>query len=293
MKRKLPSLIDKDIVGDITTTLNKIGIMYRIFSRTKTIQSLTKKIESEGKYLAGTAKIQDLIGIRIVLYFPDDIELVHKAMSSAYVERKKDASIDDFDANTFKPVRYNLVYELPSGSHYELDCENSSCIDNTFELQIRTVLSEGWHEVEHDLRYKFKKDWHHSSTESRKLNGVYASLETNEWTMIRILEEVAYTHYKEKNWEAMLRQKLRLRIVDFELGDEIIELFNADIELAKKFFRVDREELISELYNKGYSYPLTLKNLVWFANTIFIQNETILNNTPELFVEEFSIVSSS
>lgn len=288
MKKTLPSLHEKDIVKNITDTLNRIGIMYRIFSRSKGTRSLTKKIHSKSKYLEGKAKIQDLIGIRIVLYFPDDIQLVHRAMSATYVERRKDASIDDLDDNTFKPVRYNLVYELPNESLYDLNLENSHCVDDTFELQIRTVLSEGWHEVEHDLRFKFQDDWRQSSTESRKLNGVYASLETNEWTMIRILEEVAYKHYKQKNWEAMLRQKLRLRIQDFELGEEVNQLFNSDIELAKKFFRVDREELISEMYNKEFSYPLTIKNLVWFANTVFVRDETILGGTPEEFVEEFS-----
>ena len=288
MKAKLPSLVEKAIVEDITRTLDKIGIMYRIFSRAKDLRSLTRKINSKPKYLEGRSKIQDMIGIRIVLYFPDDIELVHKAMSVTYVERRKDASIDDLDDNTFKPVRYNLVYELPSKSNYDLDFENSECVDDTFELQIRTVLSEGWHEVEHDLRYKYQGDWNESATESRKLNGVYASLETNEWTMIRILEDVAYKHYKQKNWEAMLRQKLRLRIQDFELGEEINLLFHEDIELAKKFFRVDREDFISQLYSKGFDYPLTLKNLVWFANTVFIQSEKILANTPPEFVEEFS-----
>lgn len=288
MKLKLPSLVEKAIVEDITLTLDKIGIMYRIFSRAKDIRSLKRKIESKPKYLEGRSKIQDMIGIRIVLYFPDDIELVHNAMSATYVERRKDASIDDLDDNTFKPVRYNLVYELPSQSSYDLDFENSECVDDTFELQIRTVLSEGWHEVEHDLRYKYQGDWNESATESRKLNGVYASLETNEWTMIRILEDVAYKHYKQKNWEAMLRQKLRLRIQDFELGEDIKQLFHEDIELAKKFFRVDREDFIYQLYNKGFDYPLTLRNLVWFANTVFVQDEKISANTPPEFLEEFS-----
>ncbi|HHF2901327.1 TPA: hypothetical protein ACPJZU_003915 [Vibrio alginolyticus] len=288
MKTKLPSSVEKVIVEDITRTLNKVGIMYRIFSRAKDLRSLTRKIRSKPKYLERRSKIQDMIGIRIVLYFPDDIELVHNAMSATYVERRKDASIDNFDDNTFKPVRYNLVYELPSKCSYDLDFENSECVDDTFELQIRTVLSEGWHEVEHDLRYKYQDDWNESATESRKLNGVYASLETNEWTMIRILEGVAYKHYKQQNWEAMLRQKLRLRIQDFELGEDINQLFNTDVELAKKFFRVDREDFIYQLYNKGFDYPLTLRNLVWFANTVFIQNEKILENTPPEFVEEFS-----
>lgn len=294
MKKNLPSLIEKDIVINIKKILNRIGIMYRIFSRIKDMTSLRKKISSKPKYSKGEAKIQDLIGIRIVLYFPDDIALVHNIMSKTYSESRKDASIDNLDNNTFKPARYNLVYELPNKSHYDLDFkhyEYLNSVDNTFELQIRTVLSEGWHEVEHDLRYKFQDDWQQSSTESRKMNGVYASLETNEWTMILILDEVAYKHYKQKNWEAMLRQKLRLRIQDFELGKEINQLFDSDIELAKKFFRVDREELISELYKKGYDYPLTLKNLVFFANTIFVLNKTILGRTPEVFVEEFSILN--
>ncbi|CAK2693719.1 RelA/SpoT domain-containing protein [Vibrio crassostreae] len=288
MKQNLPTLIEKDLVQGISKSLDKIGIMYRIFSRAKDSRSLSKKIASKAKYLEGRSKIQDLIGIRVVLYFPDDIGLVHKVMSTTYSERKKDASIDDLDDNTFKPVRYNLVYELPSETRFTLDCDNSHCIDDTFELQIRTVLSEGWHEVEHDLRFKFQDDWKDSSTESRKLNGVYASLETSEWTMIRILEDVAYKHYKQKNWEAMLRQKLRLRIQDFALCEDIIQIFNTDVELAKKFFRVDREDFISELYNKGFDYPLTLKNLIWFANTVFVRNTQILEGTPEEFVEEYS-----
>ncbi|EGR1265185.1 hypothetical protein ACSVJV_001779 [Vibrio cholerae] len=288
MTEKLPTIIERYLAENITKTLDKLGVMYRIFSRAKDSCSLEKKINSKSKYLAGEAKIQDLIGIRIVLYFPDDIALVHKAMSAKYTERQKDASIDDLDDNTFKPVRYNLIYELPSGSLYDLSFENAQCVDNTFELQIRTVLSEGWHEVEHDLRYKFQNDWKESPIESRKLNGVYAALETNEWTMLQILDDVAYKHYKQRNWEAMLRQKLRLRIPDFKLESEINQLFDADIELAKKFFRIDRQELLSEMHHKGFDYPLNLKNLVWFANVVFIKNQAILDMTPELFIEEFS-----
>ncbi len=289
MKAMLPNLMEREVVGNITDTLNKLGIMYRIFSRVKDSHSLSKKISSKFKYLEGSSRIQDFIGVRVVMYFPDDIELVHKTMTAIYCERKKDASIDDLDDNTFKPVRYNLVYELPKDSCYDLGFDNAHCVDNTFELQIRTVLSEGWHEVEHDLRYKFQDDWSASHIESRKLNGVYASLETSEWTMIRILEDVAYKHYKQQNWEAMLRQKLRLRIQDFDLGEDINLLFDSNTELAKKFFRVDRESLITELYEKGFDYPLTLKNIVFFTNTVFVRDKSILGLTPEEFVEEYTL----
>jgi hypothetical protein len=221
------------------------------------------------------------------LYFPDDIELVHGVISSIYTESKTDASVDDFDANTFKPVRYNLVYHLLNDLEYSIST-NGEFVDSTFELQIRTVLSEGWHEVEHDLRYKYKGDWISSPGESRKLNGVYAALETSEWTMVQLLEEVAYKHYKNKSWEAMFRQKLRLRMRGFELGEELTQIFDTDNELAKKFFRVDRLNLIEELYKRDYSYPLELSNVVLFCNAVFVKNEIIKDITPPEFFLEFS-----
>lgn len=288
MHKNIPSSVAKEIVSLISLKLDKIGVMYRIFSRVKDVSSLNKKIESDDKYINGKAKIQDLVGIRVVLYFPDDIELVHDVISSSYAESKKDTSIDDLDANTFKPVRYNLVYSLLDELNYNIPGPNGAVVDSTFELQIRTVFSEGWHEVEHDLRYKYQDDWISSPGESRKLNGVYAALETSEWTMVQLLEEVAYKHYKNKSWEAMFRQKLRLRMRGFKLGENLTQIFDNDIELAKKFFRIDRLSLIGELYKREYSYPLELSNIVLFCNAVFIKNEVIISITPPEFLEEFS-----
>ena len=45
-------------------------------------------------------------------------------------------------------------------------------IEPTFKIQIRTVFSEGWHEVEHDLRYKCKDDWEGCELYSHTLNGI-------------------------------------------------------------------------------------------------------------------------
>jgi len=288
MHKNIPSTAAKEIVSLISSKLDKIGVMYRIFSRVKEESSLNKKIESDEKYINGEAKIQDLVGIRIVLYFPDDIELVHSVVSSSYSESKKDASIDDLDANTFKPVRYNLVYNLLDDTKYSLSTTNEDFVDNTFELQIRTVFSEGWHEVEHDLRYKFQDDWLNNSSESRKLNGVYATLETSEWTMVQLLEEVAYKHYKNGSWEAMFRQRLRLRMRGFKLNECLNNIFDNNYELAKKFYRIDRFNLIQELYKREYSYPLELTNIVLFCNTVFIKNEAIIKITPPEFFDEFS-----
>ena len=284
--KNIPSLISRNVVSQITESLDDLGIMFRIFSRVKSTPSLEKKIDSKAKYRTGEAKIQDLIGVRVVLYFPDDIKIVHRIISSLYEESEKDASIDGHNDNTFKPVRYNLIYKLTDS--YEILHEYTDCVDDTFELQIRTVFSEGWHEVEHDLRYKYNGDWENSPVESRLLNGIYASLETNEWTMIQILEEVAYKHYKQENWESMLRQRLRLRLVSEPLHTEIIAFFNNNSDVAKQFFRIERAKLISEMYRVNFRYPLTMSNILYFSNLALIKNPQFQELIPEEVTEDIN-----
>lgn len=284
--------VSRQIQEKIEDKLNNMGIMFRIFQRVKDPKSLAIKLSGNEEY-GKTKLLQDFIGIRIVLYFPDDVAVVHHALSCVFNEREKDQSIDKMKATTFKPVRYNLVYDVPDDYNYELPYELSGKVDKTFELQLRTVLSEGWHEVEHDLRYKYKSDWADFPEETRMLNGIYASLETNEWTMIKIFEEIAYGHYKSRNWEAMLRQRLRLRLSKDPMDQNIHSIFDSNIDLAKKFFRVDRQQLVGLLNDKKFDYPVNLTNLVMFANMQMIQSQEITDITPQTFIDDFSGLEQS
>lgn len=277
----------KEITASISSKLSDVGIMFRLFSRAKSQGSLMKKLESESNYGEGK-KLQDLIGIRVVLYFADDIDTVREIISSSFDERAKDVSIDENRLDEFKATRYNIVYSLDSDYTKSLNLKaESSRIDNTFELQIRTIFSEGWHEVEHDLRYKCKSDWLGFDNQSRRLNGVYATLETSEWTMIKIFDELAYSHYKKQEWPAMFRQKFRLRFIDETLDDNLLEIFK-DIELVKKFFRIDRSKLIKSMSKKGFYYPMKLQNIIYFANINKVKDSRITKLIPEMMLEDMS-----
>ena len=260
--------------------------MYRIFSRSKTCSSVEAKIKSNPKY--GTLKkIQDLMGIRIVLYFNDDIKTVRSIVSSIYQECSNDVSIDEVGKEEFRAVRYNIIYSLTDKLKKTLNLdENEVKFDETFELQIRTIFSEGWHEIEHDLRYKCKDDWIGFDSESRLLNGVYASLENSEWTMVKIFDELAYNHYKNKQWSSMLRQKLRIKFTHQILRQEISEVLDGDLNLAKKFFRVNRNVLISEMNKKEYYYPVSLNNIVYFMNILYVHDERIYELTPSMMIDD-------
>lgn len=274
------------IVEEISDSLNRVGILYRIFSRVKNKESRNKKLK-DPKY-GTTKKMQDLIGIRIVLYFNDDIKTVRKLISNKFEELSKDSSIDDFGTDEFKAVRFNIVYKLHESLAEKLYFKDEHRIDKTFELQIRTIFSEGWHEVEHDLRYKCKSDWDNNHNESRKLNGIYATLETSEWTMIKIFDELAYNHYKNQDLLGMMRQKFRLRIIDKDISDDIKDIVLTEAGLLKDIFRVNRNKLLLAMAEREFYYPLTFDNIIYFSNIVFIHNDKLLSVTPNTMIEEMT-----
>ena len=146
------------ITSEISETLSKCGLMFRIFSRVKSESSIRHKLQV--KYASRKTKIQDMIGIRIVVYFQDDVDVLALYYSVGDVVKK---AIDEFDTSTFRPQRLNITSRIPSELTEEfyasLPEQFRDCVEPTYEIQIRTVFSEGWHEVEHDLRYKCKEDW--------------------------------------------------------------------------------------------------------------------------------------
>ena len=64
--------IAASLTSCISDTLEKCGLMFRIFSRVKSESSIRHKLEV--KYASKRIKIQDMIGIRIVVYFQDDVD---------------------------------------------------------------------------------------------------------------------------------------------------------------------------------------------------------------------------
>jgi ppGpp synthetase/RelA/SpoT-type nucleotidyltranferase len=66
-------LIANNLQHLIQSELDRIGLLCRVFSRAKSVESIEKKIKkSAGKYTPTGKKIQDAFGVRVALYFPDD-----------------------------------------------------------------------------------------------------------------------------------------------------------------------------------------------------------------------------
>ncbi len=280
--------VTREITENIESALLKVGIMFRLFSRAKSEDSIKRKLlEKKEIYIAQNRKMQDLIGLRIALYFADDQIICEKIVDNLF--KRRGTEKDSFPINSFGPTRWNLVYDLPMNLAAQIPILQENClIDSTFEIQFRTVLSEGWHEVEHDLRYKCKDSWAAHDDLSRSLNGIYASLEVSDWSMLKLFDEIAHRSYKNRDWNSLIRNKFRLRLTNDSLSEKIQNFLNQNASIAKKIYRSERSDFIQELLRLDHPIPITANNIVFLTNRLFIKNSEIISFEPRPINELFS-----
>lgn len=270
------------LVNEVEKAIAKHGIMFRLFFREKTADSLEAKInKTPGKY-GDNKKVQDIVGIRIALYFIDDVLATQEILESAFEHLGEFSQIDTPKNESFKAIRRNLIFKLPDFFSVEalVGVEHQNLVDNTFEVQLRTILSEGWHEVDHDLRYKCESDWLGLDAENRALNGVYATLETSEWTLLKLFEDLSYTHYKSTNIRAMLQNKFRLRLKRSAKDDAVIEVLTRRPELAKAVFRYERSRFFNCVAARP-GIPVSIAFLVFVVNFDELKDPELFDTMPE------------
>ncbi len=289
--------IARSILNQIEIDLMHAGIFFRIFFRCKNEKSLDKKLSIKNengslKYDSKEKLIRDIIGIRINLYFLEDLDIITKFFKEKYIPQFVEETIDLNTTTEFKPTRVNIIYRIPEEYLSEFtEVIKDSRVDSTFELQLRTIFSEGWHEVEHDLRYKCQKDWDDYPDLSRTLNGILASLETNEWSMIQLFERLSYSHYKNGNVSAMIRTKLRIRFDDYSISDKLTMLLGKEETFSKDFFKLDRNLIVNFLLRKKIHFPYSLENMIYLINFVFIKCNAVLQITPKILLEDFEKIA--
>ena len=268
------------ITNAITEILTSCGLYFRIFSRVKSVESIAAKL-FRGKYgtLNNPKKIQDLIGLRVILYYYDDLSICRDIMERTF-QMIDEWSRNFFESDEFRATKINGVFKYPE-EYFNLYKKElwTLPIDTTFEMQFRTVFFEGWHEIEHDMRYKSRisddQFWKGSEELSRMLNCILANLELSDWSLVKLFEELSYNHYKNMNWELMLKSHFRIKIEDSShLHPDIIAIFNQDKEIAKQFYKCPRIILIRELLkldNPEINYNLIIK----LINNKLVKNQLI------------------
>jgi ppGpp synthetase/RelA/SpoT-type nucleotidyltranferase len=280
--------IAKQLTSDIEADLVRLGLLVRVFGRVKSAPSLEAKFgRTDSQYSPTGKRLQDLFGIRVTLYFADDLEIAQTVLKRRYTFDS--ASVSPPSNDSFGPNRCNLIFRLP----VELASQCTAIkldprIDDAFEVQFRTVLSEGWHEVEHDLRYKRKADWASQADLYRSLNGVMATLETCDWTMMQIFSELSWRSFKKLDISAMLHTKFRLRLSGQPISETpVYEFLRNNGQVVRKLYRLDRAVLLERLLEFDGELPLNELNLVLFANRAFAISDELQRFEPRQIKQLF------
>lgn len=172
----------------IRNLLNNEQISFHsITSRTKNIDSLTKKIELKNKYQE-LQEITDLVGIRIITYYSDTVDQISELIEKEFIV-DRDNSIDK--RKTIDPDRFGY-----RSLHYVVQVNTGQIKFNTdfnyydlkFEIQISSILQYTWAEIEHDLGYKSQEEIPYDI--KRSFSRLASLLELADEEFLRIKNEI-------------------------------------------------------------------------------------------------------
>jgi ppGpp synthetase/RelA/SpoT-type nucleotidyltranferase len=270
---RVPVIVEVELRHLVEERLKQCGIYYRIFSRVKTAESLERKFQI--KEYNENKKIQDLVGVRVDLYFEDDLRICKNILENLFslVGWSETEQKDE----EFKPMKINGVFRLPEYLKAQISPETwNMCIDDTVEIQLKTVFFEGWHEIEHDMKYKGGDLWSGRGSVSRYFNSILATLELCDKSLVSLFENLGHDLYKEGNWAGMIKAHYRLRMKDKPIYPEIEEILDQDHSennIGKLLYKTQRQVLIDELLAQPRTVPINANTIIALVNRAVIHDE--------------------
>jgi ppGpp synthetase/RelA/SpoT-type nucleotidyltranferase len=127
--------------------------VHKIESRVKSIESLRLKIQNKAKYTS-IYDITDLIGFRIIAFYPSDINNIADIITSEF-DIDPINSIDKSSILASNSFGYASIHYIAKfKSNRLLLTEYSEFSNFKIEIQIRSITQHAWSEIQHELEYK-------------------------------------------------------------------------------------------------------------------------------------------
>lgn len=141
-----------DLFGEVL--LGAGVVVHSVNYRVKTEQSANRKLQKNQEKYTGYGSLTDILGLRVVCYFPDQVGAVadHLVKELTVDHARSVDKRELLSSNQFGYLSKHYIASL-SAARAGL-VEYARFKDTVFELQIRSLLQHAWAEIEHDLRYK-------------------------------------------------------------------------------------------------------------------------------------------
>lgn len=136
--------VEQEVKQRLNDTFREAGlIVAAIESRIKAYDSLAGKLELKGQKYKSLADITDILGLRVITFYIDDVDKVASAVEKLFeidwensIDKRKIHEIDSFGY-----LSLHYICSVP-GFPYR------------FEIQMRTLLQHAWANMDHDTGYK-------------------------------------------------------------------------------------------------------------------------------------------
>ena len=152
-RQRMPLLVELEslVLSRLKDAIDRQHIeVTAIDHRIKKEDSLAGKLERKGAKYKSVDDITDLLGLRVITFYTDDVDKVAALVAQTFdidwsnsVDKRKLHELDSFGYNSL-----HYICRLPAGSADEALCHIP------FEIQMRTALQHVWSTINHDTGYK-------------------------------------------------------------------------------------------------------------------------------------------
>lgn len=218
--------LDKTLLTLVNSLLEQKNIrVHQVQTRVKDRNSLESKIVRKSNKYKALNDITDIVGVRIITYFDDEVDKIATMIEEEFVI-DQDNSIDKRKIDDDK-FGYRSLHYVASLKKERIKLpEYASCGEQKFEFQVRTILQHSWAEIEHGLGYK--GEFEIPSTAKRTFYRVAALLEQADIEFVKLKSTIS-------EYEESLTDDIKAKPSQIEINKASLISFMSNNDNVIKF----------------------------------------------------------